>query len=248
MNAICTHCGNDNLATASFCSACGSALTPTTPEGSTPSGWGTVAAGMNAGTAQTQIGSVDPTTETVFKENEFASWGQRLGAALLDSIILWVLFVAVAFAIDPQLADHLVVFDQEATPPDDILIRFGFILAVIILGSILWEILWIRLKMAKPGQMAAGFKVVNKHGEHVSTGQAIGRFFSKVIYNLSIFGIGFLGATGITIATSKRRQALHDMMCGSICVKNSALVRLDVEADSQFAASPVQQSPVSPIS
>jgi uncharacterized RDD family membrane protein YckC len=64
------------------------------------------------------------------------------------------------------------------------------------------------------GKLALGIKVTDYQGERISFGRANGRFFASILSSLTL-GIGYLMA-GFT----KRRQALHDMVAGTLVVKN----------------------------
>jgi uncharacterized RDD family membrane protein YckC len=65
---------------------------------------------------------------------------------------------------------------------------------------------------ATPGKLALGIKVVDEAGNRIGFGKASGRWFAKIVSNL-ILGIGYLMA-GFTA----RKQALHDMMAGTLVV------------------------------
>lgn len=65
---------------------------------------------------------------------------------------------------------------------------------------------------ATPGKLAMGLKVVDDTGRRIAFGRASGRYFGKSISGL-ILGIGFLMAGWTT-----RKQALHDMMAGTLVV------------------------------
>ena len=70
-------------------------------------------------------------------------------------------------------------------------------------------------KQATFGKRVLGLRVTNMAGERISFGHASGRFFSKIITGLVPFAIGFIMA-GFT----ERKQALHDMIAGTLVVKN----------------------------
>ncbi|MET0226392.1 MAG: RDD family protein [Dokdonella sp.] len=67
---------------------------------------------------------------------------------------------------------------------------------------------------ATPGKMAMGIKVVDDVGQRIGFGRASGRYFGKIVSGL-ILNIGYLLA-GFTA----RKQALHDMMAGTLVVFN----------------------------
>jgi len=63
------------------------------------------------------------------------------------------------------------------------------------------------------GKMAMGIKVTDEFGQRISFGRAVGRFAGKMVSSL-ICSIGFIMA-----AFTERKQALHDMMAGTLVVK-----------------------------
>jgi uncharacterized RDD family membrane protein YckC len=66
--------------------------------------------------------------------------------------------------------------------------------------------------MATPGKMAVGIKVVRLDGERISFLRGVGRYLATIPSTL-ILMIGFLMA-GFT----RRKQALHDMICDTLVV------------------------------
>jgi uncharacterized RDD family membrane protein YckC len=63
------------------------------------------------------------------------------------------------------------------------------------------------------GKRAVGIKVTNLEGQRIGFGQATGRFFGKIISGLTLL-IGYMMA-GFT----ERKQALHDMIAGTLVVR-----------------------------
>ena len=68
------------------------------------------------------------------------------------------------------------------------------------------------------GKLLLGVKVTDREGNRISMGRSLGRFLGMVFVS-SIFtlGIGYLLA-GVT----ERRQALHDMIAGTLVVRRDA--------------------------
>jgi uncharacterized RDD family membrane protein YckC len=67
------------------------------------------------------------------------------------------------------------------------------------------------------GKRAVGLKVTDVHGTRLTFGRATGRSFAKVLSNWT-FLIGYAMA-----AFTRRRQALHDPMAGTLVVKKKAV-------------------------
>ncbi|HSZ54920.1 MAG TPA: RDD family protein [Tepidisphaeraceae bacterium] len=68
-------------------------------------------------------------------------------------------------------------------------------------------------KQATPGKSMLGLRVTDLSGQRISFARASGRFFGKIISSL-ILMIGYVMA-GFT----ERKQALHDIMAGTLVVK-----------------------------
>jgi uncharacterized RDD family membrane protein YckC len=61
--------------------------------------------------------------------------------------------------------------------------------------------------------MIFGIKVCDTHGRRLSFGRALGRYFAKMI-SIVLCGIGLL----FPLFTAKK-QALHDLLVGTLVVK-----------------------------
>jgi uncharacterized RDD family membrane protein YckC len=64
------------------------------------------------------------------------------------------------------------------------------------------------------GKRAMGIRVTDMLGQRITFGRATGRFFGKIVSTMTIY-IGFIMA-GFT----DRKQALHDMMAGTLVVRS----------------------------
>jgi uncharacterized RDD family membrane protein YckC len=87
------------------------------------------------------------------------------------------------------------------------------------------------------GKSALGIVVTDYRGQRVNFGRATGRHFGKWISAL-IAGIGYLMA-GFT----PRKQALHDMMSGSLVVKRDYVPLIAKLAEPSFAPPPPPAPP-----
>ena len=68
-------------------------------------------------------------------------------------------------------------------------------------------------KQATLGKMALRLKVTDEHGSRISFARASARYFSKILSRM-ILMIGYIMA-GFTA----RKQALHDMIAGTLVVR-----------------------------
>ena len=150
-------------------------------------------------------------------ELEYVGFWARVGATLLDSLLLLAISLPLLVAIygweylDPDKTGYL-------AGPADLLISYVFPAIAVIL-------FW-RLRQATPGKMAISARVVDAGtGEKMSVGQSIGRYFAYIVSAIPL-GLGFLW-----IAFDPKKQAWHDKLAGTVVVRpkreNPEPVRFD---------------------
>ena len=66
-------------------------------------------------------------------------------------------------------------------------------------------------RQATFGKSLMSLRVANTEGQRLSFGHATGRFFAKIISGMIPLGIGYIMA-----AFTEKRQALHDMIAGTL--------------------------------
>lgn len=206
----CTQCGALLADSARFCGACG-----------TPTGTG---AAENESVEQppplprraTQ--PIAPPPRTPSSEARYAGFGRRVIASLLDNLVLGVVSILLAAVAAAFMPDTFASEEETA----------GFAL-LYYLGS--WIIGWLYFaimhsgeRQASLGKRALGIKVTDLSGQRISFARASGRYVAYLIVCIFTFGIG-LAMAGFT----RRRQALHDMMAGTLVVSRETTAA-DVEA------------------
>jgi len=86
-------------------------------------------------------------------------------------------------------------------------------------GLVAWWLYYVLFETSKwqatPGKRALGLKVTDVNGVHIRFGRATGRFFAKPLSG-AILGIGFVMA-----AFTKHKQALHDLLAGTLVLKRT---------------------------
>ena len=140
----------------------------------------------------------------------YASFWKRFAAAVIDSIIVYIL-VAI---LQPLIMKPL------AMNSGFMLGNIGAFLAFAILVSIVAVLAyWIyhaafesSSKQATPGKMALGIKVTDLNGGRIGFGKATGRYFGKIL-SMVILYIGF-----IMVAFTEKKQGLHDKMADCLVV------------------------------
>ena len=137
---------------------------------------------------------------------EYAGFWIRVGAAIVDTILLLIITMPLLVAIygwayfDPFQTGFI-------AGPADILINY-------VLPAIVVILFW-HYAQATPGKMAISAKIVDADtGQKPSTGQLIGRYLG---YFVAIIPLG-LGI--IWVAIDRRKQGWHDKLAGTVVVRN----------------------------
>jgi uncharacterized RDD family membrane protein YckC len=220
---FCAQCGFAAQDDARFCRSCGSPIGATAPAGTPaepaayrPSAGAQTAAtleaptyrpaGPGAGTtylrANTGPGAdtaVQPTVRSVI----YAGFWRRFAAAFVDGVLIWIVTFIVVFAI---------AFVFELAAPRTGLGTGLATAAALAIGVLYYPLLESSKAQATWGKRALGIMVTGLQGERISFWQALGRSLAKLISAL-LLCFGYLMA-----AFTSRKQALHDMMAGTLVV------------------------------
>jgi len=89
-------------------------------------------------------------------------------------------------------------------------VEVGFPLANAIYGGVMMSSLW----QATVGKKLLGLRVVDLHGSKPSPARIWGRSLASLLSWFPLFGIGYL-----MVFFTQRHQTLHDMMAGTLVVK-----------------------------
>ena len=138
---------------------------------------------------------------------DYAGFGIRLAAKLVDGVILSIPFLIVYFAVAmPTIMASVRHKDQ--TPEFSLLpalVQFGFIF--VRMG---YDVFFIGKYGATPGKMLCKIKVVTSEGEKITYGRAVGRFFAEMLSGLICY-IGYF----MVLFDQEQRRALHDHICNT---------------------------------
>ncbi|MBC7643491.1 MAG: RDD family protein [Thermoleophilia bacterium] len=130
--------------------------------------------------------------------NGYASWGQRFGAYLVDSLVSFVLVIGAAVMLGGMGVSHTSALLMSLSLP---LLYSAAMISSSLQGTL--------------GHLAAGITVCDKQGYRVGIAQALGRSCAKMLEGV----LPFMLASAFTIGTSERKQSLHDMIAGTVCVR-----------------------------
>lgn len=153
----------------------------------------------------------------------YAGFGQRLVAIIIDGIIIGVVQ---SFVFIPILAAMGLGFasgaeNMDFSDPDQAAGMFGAIMAAAgatwILAMIIQVLYFSFMESSKAqatvGKMALGLKVTDLQGNKLDFSKALIRNLCRLISNLTML-IGYIIA-----AFTEKKQALHDIIAGTLVLK-----------------------------
>lgn len=140
----------------------------------------------------------------------YAGFWKRVGAKLIDNVILWIAGTVINLLATPFLAP-LMAGAGGGTPAPGVFGRLlavqGVLTVVNIVIACTYTTWFVGKRGATPGKMALGLKVVTPEGGTVTYGRAFGRYFAEILSAL-ILAIGY-----IMVAFDNEKRALHDRIC-----------------------------------
>ncbi len=150
-----------------------------------------------------QSPDADVTTDDM-KELVYAGFWIRVGASIIDTILIMLITWPILFSIYGR--DYL-NSESMISGPWDILISYVFPAIAVIS-------FWV-YRSATPGKIFLKIKIIDeKTGNKLSTGQSIGRYFGYFVSMLPLM----LGI--IWVAFDGKKQGWHDKLAGTVCVRD----------------------------
>ena len=153
----------------------------------------------------------------------YAGFWLRFVAHLIDSIVLSVVYgvlflIGIAMVGVESLRSMAQGMENgDAAPSAAFIMMMLFVLFLGTLASWLYyAYMESSVNQGTLGKMALGLIVTDLQGRRISFGRATGRFFAKIITGLIPLGIGYMMA-GFT----EKKQALHDMIVGTLVLRKS---------------------------
>jgi uncharacterized RDD family membrane protein YckC len=139
----------------------------------------------------------------------YAGFWKRAAALFIDNIILYLLLFIIGFIWGFMLA---LLFNATA----DFITSSAYIVGIF--GCWLYFALFeSSVYQATPGKMVLGIMVTDLNANRISFGKASLRYVCKIVSLLTL-GIGYIMA-GFT----EKKQALHDIMAGSLVVNKKSI-------------------------
>ena len=149
--------------------------------------------------------------------NPYGGFWIRFLALLIDQAVVGVVAVPLAFLI---MGGAIAAISGLGTDPEPERVLPIILPAILLLVPMLIGINWLYEALLTSGSMQAtlgkralGLKVTDLAGNPIGFGRATGRHFAKIISGM-IMNIGYIIA-GFT----ERKQALHDMIAGTLVMK-----------------------------
>jgi uncharacterized RDD family membrane protein YckC len=170
---------------------------------------------------------------TAFSTVQYAGFWRRVAAYLIDGILVGAVFWVIAIIGFGGMFGGLLMnarhsqsfnynYNSDGTFHGDPAVVMSFVMMYLafvaiagIGGWLYFGLMESSAKQGTLGKMAVGIKVTDLNGNRISFGRATGRFFSKILSGLILY-VGYMMA-GFT----EKKQALHDMIAGTLVVVKS---------------------------
>ena len=133
-------------------------------------------------------------------ELRYAGFGIRLGAKMLDGLILGVVGLILSFVLGlaiPRTSPELVLVASAIT----FLVQIGMYAG--------YSGYFLSTKQATPGKMACGLAVVTPEGGSISFSRGVGRYFGELLSSLTL-SVGYL-----MVLFDAEKRSLHDRICNT---------------------------------
>jgi len=155
--------------------------------------------------------------ETILPErfSAYAGFWHRFGAIFIDGIILSIAgYVLKLIFKDPAGITDMDFFNNGFDFRGYIIHYYTSTAGIlnVIMGWLYFALLESGAGQATIGKRALGIKVTDVNGNRISFGRATGRYFAKIISNMTLL-IGYL-----MVFWDRRHQALHDKIAETMVV------------------------------
>lgn len=144
-----------------------------------------------------------------------AGFWSRVGAGIVDTILLSAAAIVYIYVMVFVVVNVVVAATGRASV-DEVPVPLILLVVVILALIFIWlysAVLESSAWRATLGKRLAGLEVVDLQGSPISFSRASARHAAKMLTILTV-GLGFL-----TVALTDKRQALHDMMAGTVVVR-----------------------------
>lgn len=152
----------------------------------------------------------------------YAGFWERFAAYLIDGLILGIPFWIVVGVVISMFGGLGVILHRNAVDPSAAAALLAPMFMLFFVGMIAFLVVqWLYFALMESSERQATFgksvlslRVTNSEGQRISFGHATGRFFAKIVSGMVPLGIGYIMA-----AFTEKKQALHDMIAGTLVLK-----------------------------
>lgn len=139
------------------------------------------------------------------EDYEYAGFWIRFAAALIDTIVVIIVF----------LVPLTFIYGTEYWSGDKFYHGFWDIFLSYVAPFLATIWFWIKF-FGTPGKMVLGLKLVDaKTGNRLSIGQSVGRYFAYILAAIPLL-LGY-----IWIGIDKKKQGWHDKLAGTVVIRNA---------------------------
>ncbi|AKC86503.1 RDD family protein [Pseudoxanthomonas suwonensis] len=144
---------------------------------------------------------------------------RRFAASVIDSVVTAILSYALLVPLMLVFGVSLSTLAQSELAGAGASVTFLLLNYAISLGVPALYFAWMHSSgtQASLGKMAVGAKVVRGNGDPVSFWRAFLRYVAYLLFVVLTCGLGVL-ISGLMVAFTERKQALHDMICDTLVV------------------------------
>jgi uncharacterized RDD family membrane protein YckC len=155
-------------------------------------------------------------------QTSYAGFWMRFLAYIIDAILLGVVsflvFLPLLGVIGLTSSGHLSDMRDNSSFENGMMAALiaTYMFSIIVVAAAGWlyfALMESSAKQATLGKLALGLRVTDMNGNRITFGRATGRYFGKLVSGLILY-IGFIMA-GFT----QQKQALHDIMAGTLVLK-----------------------------
>jgi uncharacterized RDD family membrane protein YckC len=161
----------------------------------------------------------------------YAGFWRRLGAFAVDLVVVLLGCLVVVVFINILLFIAVISTGGQA-PADSLLVQLALFLILLVLTWLYFAGLESSAWEATIGKRMVGLLVTDTAGRRLSFGRSTARYFAKLLSALPIL-IGYLLA-----AFTPRKQALHDLIAGTLVVRKSGSLQAEAPQHAAEAREP----------
>jgi len=130
----------------------------------------------------------------------YAGFGIRLGAKILDGLLLWVVSMLITLMVGialPKTSPQLALLST-------------LVLSILQIGiAAAYSGYFLGTYRATPGKMVCGLEVLSPEGDQISVMRGVGRYFAEMLSSMILL-IGYL-----MVLFDDEKRALHDRICNT---------------------------------